>query len=233
MSVDGGDHRLAHIPRRHRDCSRAERALVLLLERRTTTGQIGARTERGRGARQHDGADRVVLVATPVGIGERLPHAGAEGVANFGPVQRDGCDPFTDVEQNGHAVSCSESVQSACACCASRVHGASSSLTSQSARYAPPRWSSSGATAAHTDVAAPAATGLNVGTALLASNMRPSSATSSVVMYRPRSVAIMPGCTAYACTPLGANRRSSSRVNKMFAVFDCPYDSNLLYSRRS
>ena len=43
----------------------------------------------------------------------------------------------------------------------------------------------------------------------------------------------MPGWTAYACTPSGPYRRSSSTAWRMFAVFDCPYASIFEFGVRS
>ena len=39
---------------------------------------------------------------------------------------------------------------------------------------------------------------------------------------RPSRVATAPGWSAFTVTPLPARRRASSRVNRMFAVFDWP-----------
>ena len=98
MPVDRGDHRLGERPRGHVDARRAERR-PRLGERALARAEVGARAERGRGAGQHDDADRVVAVAPQVGVGQFLAHAVADGVALLRPVQRDGCHTAVDVEQ--------------------------------------------------------------------------------------------------------------------------------------
>jgi cyclic pyranopterin phosphate synthase len=45
---------------------------------------------------------------------------------------------------------------------------------------------------------------------------------SSGTRWRARSVKITPGCSALACTPRAARRRSSSAASSTLAVFDCP-----------
>ena len=61
--------------------------------------EVGTRAERGRGTGQHDDADRVVAVASQVGVGQFLAHAVADGVALPRPVQRDGCHTTVDCDQ--------------------------------------------------------------------------------------------------------------------------------------
>ena len=98
VAVDRGDHRLGQRPRGHVDTRRAE-PRPRLRERVLTVTEIGARTERRRCAREHDGPDVVVAVAGPVGVRELLAHPVADGVALPRPVQGDGRHTGVDIQQ--------------------------------------------------------------------------------------------------------------------------------------
>ena len=95
VPVDRGDHRLGQRPRRHVDARRAE-SRPWLGEGAIARAEVGTGAERRRGAGQHHDTDRVVPVAAPVGVGQLLAHAVADGVALLRPVQRDGCHTTVD-----------------------------------------------------------------------------------------------------------------------------------------